>query len=904
MGLFDNLFKAKPDAADEAVVEAAKRIAEHEKARLLEASRVVPAAPAARSGIVPTAKPAPVVPAPRAYSPRTLGQVVPPTRPSRSGEATTRKIRFSGHEENTRPNEVVLTVEDVLSRIPMELITDEPHDLSRELRFRVEDLSADIARGRAAVSLGSIAAQVPELFREPIAHNDARQIRLPLQKLVEQIGFLPIKPTAPAPSSAPVPVAHEPAPTLPPPPGPGPTMLETPVETFAPSSAFVPPPMPAIPAETDTAPNLRISLSLAAVLKTCPRDLIVADLPPVNESDRISFAWPAIEKQLQSGGLIEVSSVRFIFALPAYLHGYFEAREGIRVPLPLDEIRRNMPGGAGVSVNESDILFAPENVAAPAFPLEPPVPAESISEPPPAVFAETRAPRSEPAVPPSLDDESIPVVVFARRKPATPPEVPPPMPVEPAALFETAPVEVAPPMVPAAPIEPAAVVEPVAPVAKIEEPVIEEPVFVPPVVEEVRAEVPAPEPPPVVEPPAAEAPLIEPPIFTPPVVEEVRAEVPATEPPPVVEPPAAEAPVVEPPIFTPPIVEEARAEIPATEPPVVEEPPATEVPLAELPPAEVAAVEAPVVEIPGVELPILQAEIEPRPLDLPPPLVAHAPPTLSVEPMFVPEMLAASPIPAISEIEAPAEPLVPSEPAAMSEPVVPPIFVPPPLRQTGESVAPESTEMQLAPPNVWMQPPSELAARSTSPWPPDVAPPPSPILPVRIIAPPVARPIVAPPPLFSGATVEIPALVAIPAPEPPPPPPPPPPLNLDIARAALGVEGDAALADLGAVLLRLPGVSACHLIVRHESASAGDLPAGFDPVAVGVLSRQLSTALDSSAESLGAGRVQHMTIFAADACVSFFTQGEATVCAIHRTRAFLPGVRERLTATATALAQA
>jgi len=67
VGLFDNLFKTKPEAADEAVVEAAKRISETEKARLVEANKAVPVTPAARPpGVVPTAKPG-SVPAPRDF---------------------------------------------------------------------------------------------------------------------------------------------------------------------------------------------------------------------------------------------------------------------------------------------------------------------------------------------------------------------------------------------------------------------------------------------------------------------------------------------------------------------------------------------------------------------------------------------------------------------------------------------------------------------------------------------------------------------------------------------------------------------------------------------------------------------------------------------------------------------
>ena len=120
----------------------------------------------------------------------------------------------------------------------------------------------------------------------------------------------------------------------------------------------------------------------------------------------------------------------------------------------------------------------------------------------------------------------------------------------------------------------------------------------------------------------------------------------------------------------------------------------------------------------------------------------------------------------------------------------------------------------------------------------------------------------------------------------------------------MGLDVDATLTDIGAVLTRLPGVSACLLAARHESGTAGELPPGFDLPAVLALARQLTSAIDGSAESLGSGRVQHFTIFAEDACVSFFTQAEATVCAIHRTRAFLPGVREKLAAAAGALAHA
>ncbi len=893
MGLFDNLFKAKPDAADEAVVEAAKRIAEHEKARLLEASKVPTAAPMPRSAPVPAHKTAPV-PAPRAYSPRSLGQVVTPSRassvPGRSGDTavpSTRRIRFSSMETAGRPAEVVLLVEDVLPRIPTELLSDATQDLKRELHFKVDDLSADIARGRAAVSLGRIAAQVPDLFREPIAADDPRQIRLPLQKLVEQIGFLPTKPAPPKPASPP-------ALELPPPPGPGPAVpysAPPPLAPPPPVERFTPPPIepPALapqPISKEAAAaiaSVRISLNLAAVLRICPRELIVAELPSIPEHDRISFPWAPIEKQIPSGQ-VEVSSVRFIFALPAYLQGFFEAREGVRVPLPMDEIRRNLP------------------TAAPAAEVPPLPPEPTIGAEPEAALVEEKAEVAPaPAALSESDDAGFPVALFQRKL---------------AAKAEST----------ALPSQPVAeTTAPVASIQAVELPPAEGSIWEPPTlpvvsapVEEKPVQVPeatrAPEPPPIEREPAepapvepetiaAETPIVhdEPVAPAEPVVAEVEAALPA----PV-------EPSIEPiePVAAGPIPEVAAA---------VEEPELA-VEFSPIPAAEVTPVER--LEEPAEPAPSLLVESEPvsTPLELPPPVVVHAPPTLSfdaapTEPLPEPaaEIPAAVPTTAsepevamtAEEAVAPAAEVMPAEVEALLPP--PPVFVPPPLRQSGDTVAPVSHEAQPTPPNTWMQPPPEIGVRPAAHWPPDVAPPPSPILPVRIITPLMARPVVAPPPLFSGVVDETAAHAAPPPPEPvapPPPPSPPRPLDLQLARAAFGLEEGASLSDVGSELIKLPGIGACFLAVRHETGRAGELTASFNPDGVRALAGQLAGAIGGSAESLGSGRVQHLTIFADESCVSFFTQGEATVVAIHRTRAFLPGVRERLAAAATALAEA
>jgi hypothetical protein len=57
---------------------------------------------------------------------------------------------------------------------------------------------------------------------------------------------------------------------------------------------------------------------------------------------RVTFPFAPIERQLASGR-VEVSSLRFIAALPLELMKCFEAQAGVKVPLPLEEIFQNLP---------------------------------------------------------------------------------------------------------------------------------------------------------------------------------------------------------------------------------------------------------------------------------------------------------------------------------------------------------------------------------------------------------------------------------------------------------------------------------------------------------------------------------------------------------------------------------
>jgi len=187
-------------------------------------------------------------------------------------------------------HEIVITLGDVLSRIPTQLLHAGLHDEKRELRFFADDLSADISRGRAAMPLSRIAVLCPDVFVRQIGPADDLEIRLPLQKLVEQIGRLRDRPMTP--SAGPI---TRPALV---PPG-----LSAAPECFAgkdrplkdePGSAFG---------------SEEIPVSPAAIPPGRPPEIIVGGLPPTG--------------------------------LPSELRPHFDPQNGAKVPPPVE---KNLPG--------------------------------------------------------------------------------------------------------------------------------------------------------------------------------------------------------------------------------------------------------------------------------------------------------------------------------------------------------------------------------------------------------------------------------------------------------------------------------------------------------------------------------------------------------------------------------
>ena len=234
MGFLDHLFKLKP--SDEKMGEGAGGNGEH-------------------AGAVPD--PGAFL-HPKDFGPRGGGGLYPPIRPAAPGTKTPLPPK--------RGDEIVLTLGDVLSRIPTQLLQAGLHDANRELRFAVDDLSADIARGRAAVPLSKIAALCPDVFAREIAPGDDTEIRLPLQKLVEQIGLLrgrlagpvaePATPEAAPAKDSPPPRENPPASeaTVEPPAVSAPPVIESASSVLPIVQVFTPPPPPIVAEPTAPAP--------------------------------------------------------------------------------------------------------------------------------------------------------------------------------------------------------------------------------------------------------------------------------------------------------------------------------------------------------------------------------------------------------------------------------------------------------------------------------------------------------------------------------------------------------------------------------------------------------------------------------------------------------------------------
>jgi hypothetical protein len=196
--------------------------------------------------------------------------------------------------------EIVFTLGEILSRIPTQFLRPGMHDAERELHLRSSDLSG-ANTDRPTVALPRIALQCPTVFNTAAEGFTAMQISLPAEAVRKQLvtGVSDAQ-----------------------------TQESATAARVAPGESF----------ET----SARLELSLAAVLKRCPREMVIGDLPRLDENAQITLPLAQIEQQLPTGK-VEISALEFIAALPSAVRQHFRAVEGLKVALPLQEILEKLP---------------------------------------------------------------------------------------------------------------------------------------------------------------------------------------------------------------------------------------------------------------------------------------------------------------------------------------------------------------------------------------------------------------------------------------------------------------------------------------------------------------------------------------------------------------------------------
>ncbi len=86
--------------------------------------------------------------------------------------------------------QLIVLLDDILARVPTRCLLPGLHDPDLELRFLVDELCGGMARGQAEVRVSRLAEICPEVFQMPLSPLEDVAIRLPLRKLLEQVGFV------------------------------------------------------------------------------------------------------------------------------------------------------------------------------------------------------------------------------------------------------------------------------------------------------------------------------------------------------------------------------------------------------------------------------------------------------------------------------------------------------------------------------------------------------------------------------------------------------------------------------------------------------------------------------------------------------------------------------------------
>ena len=198
------------------------------------------------------------------------------------------------------------------------------------------------------------------------------------------------------------------------------TVATTTSEPREDSPAQKPPPASGAPASRSEPPELekKVEVNLAVVMKRCPPDIVVRALPPLDESTTLSVPLAAIAAQLPSGK-VELTSLQFVGALPNNYTDYFHPIDGVKVPLPLQEILEKLPTARGEPARqERPVDVKGVELPLPVVALSNVTATERIPEP---ASSRTSAPAATAAAPSTAAARARMKIIPTAGKVATPP---------------------------------------------------------------------------------------------------------------------------------------------------------------------------------------------------------------------------------------------------------------------------------------------------------------------------------------------------------------------------------------------------------------------------------------------------------------------------------------------------
>jgi len=102
----------------------------------------------------------------------------------------------------------------------------------------------------------------------------------------------------------------------------------------------------------------------------------------------------------------------------------------------------------------------------------------------------------------------------------------------------------------------------------------------------------------------------------------------------------------------------------------------------------------------------------------------------------------------------------------------------------------------------------------------------------------------------------------------------------------------------------LPGISACILAHGDGVISSAKVPDHIDIVSLSAHAVEMLRNMRSSSAKMGLGSIPAVTIHSEKGLISFFHHDQLCLLVMHKDRGFIPGVREKLSATLAGLASA